>query len=107
MIVHQKYVNELDKPLEIVFMMPRSSTFTCHKIEVDFHLTDGSSESLETQVVERSAAREQYEDAVAEGKTAVLALLPEENIKAPPNMMKISLGNMPPLSIAYLRVYCN
>ena len=38
MVMHQKYVNELNQPLEIEFMMPNDESFTCHKIEIDFKL---------------------------------------------------------------------
>lgn len=67
MVVHQKYVNDISEPLEIQFMMPTSESFTCSKIAVDFTLPDGSTESLETRVVERERAMQQYEDAVASG----------------------------------------
>ena len=53
MVMHQKYVNEADQPLEIQFMMPLSESFTCQKIAVDFTMPDGTTESFETRVVER------------------------------------------------------
>ena len=56
MVVHQNYVNDLDEPLEIQFMMPISETFSISKIAVDFTLQDGSVESLQTRVVERFKA---------------------------------------------------
>ena len=56
MVMHQKYVNELEQPLEIEFMMPTAESFTCHKIALEFHLADGSVESFETKVIERERA---------------------------------------------------
>ena len=53
MIMHQKYVNELEQPLEIEFMMPTAESFTCHKIALEFQLEDGSVEKFETKVIER------------------------------------------------------
>ena len=76
MVMHQKYVNELDQPLEIEFMMPTAESFTCHKIALEFQLADGSVEKFETKVIERERAQEQYEDSMASGDTAVLATLP-------------------------------
>ena len=53
MVMHQKYVNEVDQPLEIQFMMPTGENFACHKIAIDFVIADGISESYETRVTER------------------------------------------------------
>ena len=41
-VMHQSYANDSEEPLEILFMMPYSDTFTLRKIELDFHLSDGS-----------------------------------------------------------------
>ena len=56
MVMHQKYENELDQPLEIQFMMPLSENFSCTKIAIDFVMPDGTTESYETRVIEREVA---------------------------------------------------
>lgn len=56
--MHQSYVNELEQPLEIQFMMPTSEKFACNKIAIDFQLADGSTETYETKVVDRERAKE-------------------------------------------------
>lgn len=76
MVMHQKYENELDQPLEIQFMMPLADNFSCTKIVIDFVMPDGSTEQYETRVIEREAAQQKYEDKVAAGETAVIATLP-------------------------------
>ena len=48
-------------------MMPLSENFTCHKIAVDFFLADGSKETIETKVIEKNRAQEQYDDSMAAG----------------------------------------
>ena len=42
MVVHQRYENELDEPLEIQFCMPTGQNFTVGQIIVDFTLEDGT-----------------------------------------------------------------
>lgn len=106
-VMHQNYVNELDQPLEIQFMMPISEEFTCSKIALDFTLPDGSSESFETRVIEREVAEASYEDSVASGKTAVIATLPRITSQNRSNFMKVNLGNMPAGATANLRAFCN
>ena len=54
-VFHQKYENNLDEPLEIIFMMPISETFACNKIGIDYSMPDGTVESIETVVIERSS----------------------------------------------------
>jgi hypothetical protein len=43
MIIHQVYHNEGETPLETLFMMPYTDTFTVHGLEANFHLEDGTS----------------------------------------------------------------
>ena len=76
MVIHHRYENELEQPLEIQFCMPRGENFTVSQIAVDFFVEDGSVERLMTRIVERESAKEQYEDSQAEGATAVIATLP-------------------------------
>ena len=56
---------------------------------------------LETKVEERTKAEEKYQDAVAAGKTAVLGSF----IRTNSDMVKISIGQFPPMSRAVLKVY--
>ncbi len=42
MVLHQIYENTNDHPLETLFMMPYTDTFTLSKIIVDFTLADGT-----------------------------------------------------------------
>jgi hypothetical protein len=58
-------------------MMPYSDNFFMSKIEVDFHLEDGTKKTLKTKVTEREIAQVKYNDAVATGKTAVLSYMQE------------------------------
>ncbi len=67
MILHQVYENTNDYPLETLFMMPYSDTFTLNKIIVDFTLTDGTVRILETKVCEREAAVAKYTETVSSG----------------------------------------
>lgn len=53
-VFHQKYNNEQDVPLEVIYMMPTSETFVCNKIAIDYTMPDGTVESIETKVVERT-----------------------------------------------------
>lgn len=68
MVVHQRYENDLDVPIEIQFCMPTSDSFTVGQIIVDFTLEDGmTKERLQTRIVERKRAEHQYEDSQAAG----------------------------------------
>jgi hypothetical protein len=89
--------------------MPYSESFVMTKLIVDFTLPDGTSKTLETKIQERKRAEVKYEEAVASGKTAVMANLPAKNEAPKKTMktMKIMLGNFPPGSLAHLRAYCS
>ena len=106
-VIHQRYENYFETPLEVIFTMPISSTFACNKIAVDYTLPDGKVESIETIVTERQRAQEVYEDAVASGEAAVIATLPPANTQLTRQMMRIALGNMPANSKANLRAFCS
>ena len=56
--------------------MPLSETFTLNQIVIDFTLEDGKTKQIVTKVADRQKAEEQYDDKVAQGKTALLATLP-------------------------------
>ena len=104
-VLHQLYENNEDAPLEIVFKMPLSDTFTLNQIVIDFTLEDGKKKQIVTKVADRQKAEEQYEDKVAQGKTALLATLPA--VRQDYQMLTVKMGNMPPKSTAYLRAYCH
>ena len=71
--MYQQYENKKENPLEVLFMMPHSTTFTLSHIEIDFVLPDGSIKKMSTRVIEREVAEKKYEDKVAAGESAVLA----------------------------------
>ena len=104
-VIHQFYENDQDCPLEIDFVMPISSEFTVNKIVIQFTLKDGSSQYLQTDVMEKEQAQIKYDDAVASGKTAVLSTLPSYQYRKAVHM-RVSLGNFPPNSKANLRAFC-
>ena len=56
MTLHQLYENNSDHPLETLFMMPYSDSFSLSKIIVDFKLQDGTTATIETRVAEREKA---------------------------------------------------
>ena len=67
MELNQVYENNNEHPLETLFMMPYSDTFTLSKIIVEYIMSDGTKKTLETKVSEREAAVAKYNDAVASG----------------------------------------
>jgi hypothetical protein len=67
MKITQVYQNDTTSPMEIVFKMPISDTFSINTIQARFLLQDGTETSLETRVVERQKAIAKYEDTVASG----------------------------------------
>ena len=71
MVIHQAYENSNDHPLETLYMMPYSDTFTLSKIIVSLTLENGQVTTLETKVTEREIAKANYAKAIEEGKTAV------------------------------------
>ena len=106
-MIHQLYENESDDPLEITFVMPLSDAFFLDKIEIDFVLSDGSVKSIVSKIETREKAEQDFQD-FAQGKTAVeLSDLAKTKAKFPKNTIRITLGNMPPNSKAFLRAYCN
>jgi hypothetical protein len=107
MKITQVYQNETSAPMEIVFKMPISDTFSMNTIQARFLLQDGSETCIETRVVEREKAKEKYEDAVASGQTAVMANLPMVHDRFEVNVMTIYLGNFPPMSTLILQATCS
>ena len=58
-------MNGSDEPLELLYMMPVSQTFTLSSITVDFTLVDGTRKSVSTRIVEKERAKEIFEDKIA------------------------------------------
>jgi hypothetical protein len=56
---------------------------------------------METKIDERVKVETKYEDAVTSGKTAVAGYL----TKSQRDMVRINIGNFPPLSSCQLRVF--
>lgn len=71
---------------------------------MDFSLCDGTVKTLETKMIERNQAAAEYDDAIASGKSAVLSYT-QSSIESK-HMLRVILGNFPPKSKAYLRVFC-
>ena len=106
-VLHQRYENELEQPLEIIFNLPTSENFSCNKIAVDYTLPDGSIDTIETKIVGREKGEQVYEDSIAKGHAAILATLPPANAIKTRKLLKIALGNMPALAKANLRAFCS
>lgn len=102
----QVYENPRDKALEILFKLPYSETFSLTKIEATFFLEDGTTKVLETKLEARKKAEVKYEDAVAQGKTAVMATLPPVT-RFHKNILTFQLGNFPPKSKMVLQASCS
>ena len=105
MTIHQIYENNTDHPLETLFMMPYSDTFSLNQIDAEFTLSNGTTENIITKVTERQKAVAQYNDALATGKTAVMSY--KENTENSKSMLRVVLGNFPPKSKAYLKASCS
>ena len=96
----QKYVNIESHPIETLFYFPKDIESVFTKLTCEFTLQDGSKRFLETKIEEREKAVVKYEDAVASGKTAILGSFARMN----KNMIKISIGQFPPMSRAIVKV---
>jgi hypothetical protein len=93
-------VNFSSQPIETIFFFPRDIDSVITKIVCEFTLQDGTKRSIETRVEERVIAECKFEDAVASGKTAVFGSYSHTN----QDLMRISIGQFPPLSRAELRI---
>ena len=108
MVIHQRYENELDDSLEVLFNVPTSSTgFSCNKIEMDCTLEDGSILSIETKVVAREEVEITYEDKWWTRQTAVISTLPASKSRLSKNYMRVALGKIPPYATVILRAFCS
>jgi len=97
----QEYVNFEDVPLETVFLFPVDIEAVASKITIEFTLRDGSKRYLETKIEERERAEQMYEDKIAQGQTVVISML----TGLQRDMMRVNIGNFPPLSTATLKIY--
>ena len=99
----QEYVNVEDCSLETIFLFPIEIQSVVSKLTCEFTLSDGTKRQLETKIESRERAEVIYEDKVASGQTAVIGTY----TKAQKDMVRINIGNFPPLATAVLRIfYC-
>ena len=85
--VELTYLNTSDAPLECTYTFPLEKTTLLAKFEA---IIDGK--VVFTKVTEKEKAKEQYDDAVASGNTAVLAERPKKKEET----MMVKLGNLLP-----------
>ena len=101
MEINQIYRNTTETPIETVFTMPISDTFSLTRIEITFFDEKGNLlDEIETDVYERKEAWEKYKTAIKDGETATISETTGKNIT-------IYLGNFPPKTKAHLRAYCS
>ncbi len=60
---------------------------------------------LETVIDKRETVQRKYDDAVAAGKTAVMGSHAATNASSSTSLVRIAIGNLPPMSEAKLTVY--
>lgn len=92
--VVQTYVNEGDKPINARYVFPTSSTVTVHgmKMEIGNHV-------VTAQIKEKEEAREEYEEAKSEGKSA--SLLEQKR----PNVFTMDVANIMPGDTARIELH--
>ena len=83
--VKQVYTNEGLRPIEAIYVFPGSTRAAVHGMR----MTVGN-RLLEARIAERQQAREDYEQAVSEGRTASLLELQR------PNVFQMNVGNILP-----------
>ncbi len=83
--VEQTFVNAFDEPLEAIYIfpLPDRAAVTAFRMEVAGRLIEG-------ELQERGQAREEYEQAIAQGKRAAIA---EEDR---PGVFNLRVGNLMP-----------
>lgn len=92
--VVQTYVNEGDKPINARYVFPTSSTVTVHgmKMEIGNHV-------VTAQIKEKEEAKEEYEEAKSEGKSA--SLLEQKR----PNVFTMDVANIMPGDTARIELH--
>lgn len=92
--VVQTYVNEGDKPINARYVFPTSSTVTVHgmKMEIGNHI-------VTAQIKEKEEAKEEYEEAKSEGKSA--SLLEQKR----PNVFTMDVANIMPGDTARMELH--
>lgn len=65
--IEQRFVNETDRPMEVVYTFPLPERAIVLGVEVELGAT-----LLESAIVGRDTAEERYEDALAEGNAAIM-----------------------------------
>ena len=92
--VVQTYRNEGDKPINARYVFPTSSTVTMHgmKMEIGNHV-------VTAQIKEKEEAKEEYEEAKSEGKSA--SLLEQKR----PNVFTMDVANIMPGDTACIELH--
>lgn len=92
--VVQTYVNEGDEPINARYVFPTSSTVTVHgmKMEIGSHV-------VTAQIKEKEEAKEEYEEAKSEGKSA--SLLEQKR----PNVFTMDVANIMPGDTARIELH--
>ncbi len=84
-LVNQEYKNEGKNPIEAIYVFPASTRASVHHMRMKI-----GERTIEAIVKERGAARQEYETAVKEGKSA--SLLEQQR----PNVFQMNVGNIMP-----------
>eukprot|EP01012_Entosiphon_sulcatum_P013770 TRINITY_DN18962_c0_g1_i2.p1 TRINITY_DN18962_c0_g1~~TRINITY_DN18962_c0_g1_i2.p1 ORF type:complete len:1230 (+),score=200.10 TRINITY_DN18962_c0_g1_i2:48-3692(+) len=91
--VTQKFLNKGEEALEIVYYVPKDPNAVVAKLE--FAIGD---RVIVAKSMEKEAARDTYDDAIAQGKTAVLSCLLDEGA------VRLDLGLLPPHTAASVKL---
>ena len=91
--VTQSYVNVESNPIEVIYMFPieEEAAVTSFEAEIDNH-------TIVTEIREKNRARNEYHDAIRNGKTATLL---EET---QPDIFQIKLGQLKPGARANIKI---
>eukprot|EP00347_Sterkiella_histriomuscorum_P019333 403342045 len=99
--MRQHYINNEDFPIETIYLFPVDVDSVFTNLEIEFTLQDGSKKQLVTRVDLRQVVEEQYEKAIATGKTAVVGSF----TKTQKDMVRVAIGNFPPNSSAVVKCF--
>jgi hypothetical protein len=101
MQIDQIYRNNTGTPIETVYLLPKTDSFSLRRIEAIFYDSNGNKlTELETKIFERKEGLDKYKTALEKGETATLAETSEK-------YFVIYLGNFPANTKAHLRAYCS
>jgi hypothetical protein len=95
------YANFSTYPVESIFLFPREIDSAVTKMTCSITLQDGSKRFLETKIQPISKAEQKFDDAVASHKTGILGSF----TRTSKNLIRISLGNLPPMCLAEVKIF--